>query len=108
MRHNQSLGDLQQLTMLAVARLGRRAYGGAIRDEMHRVAGRTVSISTVYVTLVRLENQGLVKSRREDGSDVRGGKPRRYFELTAAAWEALQSSRQALAKMWRGLKPAQS
>ena len=94
--------------MLAVARLDHNAYGGAIRDEMLHVTGRMVSISTVYVTLVRLENQGFVKSRREAEPETRGGRPRRYFELTPAAWEALQSSRQALTKMWRGLKPAQS
>jgi DNA-binding PadR family transcriptional regulator len=101
-----SLGDLQQLTMLAVARLGDRAYGGAIRDEMLRVAGREVSISTVYVTLVRLENQRLVVSHRERNAPAgRGGKPRRYFQLTPQAWEALQAAREAYIRMWRGLTP---
>ena len=102
-----SLGDLQQLTMLAVARLDQHAFGGAIRDELERVAGRTVSISTVYVTLVRLENQGLVTSTREESeSSGRGGKPRRYFQLTPAAWESLEAARGALYRMWDGLEPA--
>jgi len=100
-----SLGDLQQLAMLAVARLGDYAYGGAIRRELDRVAGRDVSISTVYVTLVRLESQGLVASRRERQAPAdRGGKPRRYFRLTPKAWEALHASREAYDRMWRGLK----
>ncbi len=102
-----ALGDLQQLTMLAVARLGKQAFGGAIRDELARVAGRTVSISTVYVTLVRLENQGLVISEREDPHvPGRGGKPRRYFRLMPDAWTWLEASRGALARMWDGLEPA--
>ena len=102
-----ALGDLQQLTMLAVARLGEQAFGGAIRDELERVAGRTVSISTVYVTLVRLENQHLVTSQREDSNvPGRGGKPRRYFRLTPNAWKSLEASRGALDRMWDGLEPA--
>jgi hypothetical protein len=35
-----SLGELQQLTMLAVARLRTEAHGAAIRDELAEVAGR--------------------------------------------------------------------
>ena len=60
-----SLGELQQLAMLAVARLGADAYGAAIQDELAAVADRRVSVPTVYVTLIRLEDRGLVQSREE-------------------------------------------
>ena len=101
-----ALGALQQLTLLAVARLGERAFPGAIRDELERVAARTVSISTVYVTLVRLENQGLVTSIREERTPGRGGKAKRYFRLTAKSWAALEASRDSLTRMWEGVEPA--
>ena len=102
-----ALGDLQQMTMLAVARLGDQAFGGSIRDELERVGHRAVSISTVYVTLVRLENQGLVTSSREEGERTgRGGRPRRYFRLTPEAWRALEASRDAVSRMWKGVAPA--
>ena len=96
-----NLGDLQQLTMLAVARLGDEAYGAAIRDELLAVADRDVSIGTVYVTLVRLEDDGLVASRREESpSGGRGGRPRRYFRLTAPGKLALKAARAAMDRMW--------
>ena len=102
-----SLGDLQQLAMLAVARLGDEAYGGAIRNEIERITRRKLTISTIYVTLVRLENEGLVTSTREDNRPAgRGGKPRRYFRLTPHAWEALRASRKAIDSMWHGLEPS--
>ncbi len=101
----RSLGDLQQLTMLAVARLGEEAYGSAIRDELEQVAGRKVSISTVYVTLVRLETDGLVASEREQGRAAgRGGRPRRFFDLTPEGQDALRLSREASNRMWDGLE----
>lgn len=98
-----SLGDLQQLTMLAVVRLGPEAYGSAIRDELAEVAAREVAVPTVYVTLVRLEEQGLVRSTEEPRDDGRGGRARRVFELTPAGWEALQETRAAMSRMWRGV-----
>jgi DNA-binding PadR family transcriptional regulator len=98
-----SLGDLQQLTMLAVARLGSDAYGAAIRDELERVARRNVSVPTVYVTLVRLEDQGLVESTEVSRQGEGGGRARRVFRLTARGWEALDEARLAMARMWEGV-----
>ncbi len=98
-----NLGDLQQLTMLAVARLRDDAFGGAIQDELQKVAGREVSVSTIYVTLVRLEDQGLVESKRTLPHPTRGGKGKRFFNLTPKGWEALQTSRSALSRMWEGV-----
>ena len=100
------LGDLQQLTMLAVARLRKQAFGASIREELLNVSDRDVSVSTVHVTLVRLEDQGFVRSRRTDPDPIRGGKGKRYFEVTAKGWEALDASRRAQARMWEGVEPA--
>jgi DNA-binding PadR family transcriptional regulator len=100
------LGDLQQLVMLGVARLGPQAFGSAIQDELLRVSGRDVSVATVHVTLVRLEKQGLVSSRRTEPDPSKGGRGKRFFELTPRGWEALEASRQSLARMWEGVEPA--
>ena len=98
-----SLGDLQQLVMLAVERLGQAAYGAAIREELARVAGRRVSVPTIYVTLVRLEEQGLVLSREVSRTDGRGGRPRRVFQLTPVGWDALDEARASMERMWESV-----
>ena len=98
-----SLGDLQQLALLAVVRLGKDAYGASIRQEIESVAGRSVAIGTVYVTLVRLEKQGLVRSWRSEPEAVRGGKAKRHFELTRDGALALQQVRDETDRMWDGL-----
>jgi len=89
--------------MLAVRRLGKGAYGNAIRREMADVAGRNVAVSTVYVTLVRLEDDGLVASNQVDPEPGAGGRGRRYFTVTPAGWEALRESRAMHEQMWDGL-----
>ena len=98
-----SLGDLQQVAMLAVARLGADAYGAAIRDELLHVAKRKVSVQTVWVTLVRLEKQGLVDSTEGPREEGRRGRARRVFRLTPAGWSALDAARASTARMWEGV-----
>lgn len=94
-----NLGDLQQLTMLAVARLGADAYADAVRRELLAVADRDVAVATVHVTLVRLEDRGMVASEK------RGSPPKRYFALTPEGREALDASWSALRRMWDGMAP---
>lgn len=100
-----SLGDLQQMAMLAVARLGADAYGAGIREELIDVAGREVSVPTVYVTLVRLEEQGLVTSGEQAPDPGQGGRARRVFSLTPEGWHALKGARAAMSRLWDGVVP---
>lgn len=88
------------MAMLAVARLEGEAYGAAVRDELLRVAGRKVTVPTAYVTLVRLEEQGLVRSSEAPGA---GGRPRRVFRLTPEGWNALEQARAEISSMWEGV-----
>jgi DNA-binding PadR family transcriptional regulator len=99
----EHLGDLEQLILLAVLRLGDDAYGGAIQEELARRAGRKISLGTVYVTLTRLETKGLVRSWLGEPTAARGGKARRYYAVERAGTAALRASRDALARMWEGL-----
>ena len=91
--------------MLSVARLGDEAYGASIRSQLEEVGGRSVSISTIYVTLIRLEEQGLVRSRQVAPEPGRGGPGKRFFTVTDKGWTALEAARTAVAAMWKGVKP---
>jgi DNA-binding PadR family transcriptional regulator len=101
-----TLGDLEELVLLAVVRLGNDAYGAAVRRELEERAGRSVSVSSIYVTLVRLEEKGLVSSEMGEPTAVRGGKAKRLFTLTSAGVAALEASRSVRERMWQGLDAA--
>lgn len=101
-----SLGELQQLVMLALVRLGDESYGATIREELGRVAERRVSVQTIWVTLVRLEKQGLVSSTEVPRPAGVGGRARRVFKLTPDGWSALRASRASMARMWDGVAPS--
>lgn len=93
--------------MLAVARLGKEAYGSEIQKVLEEIAGRNLSVATIYVTLVRLERKGYVVSRRDDPTPVRGGKAKRCFRLTPRGVDVLKESRAALERMWRSVSRLQ-
>jgi DNA-binding PadR family transcriptional regulator len=99
------LGQLEQLTMLAVLQLGEDAYGARIRDELERRGSRRVALGTVYVTLKRLEHKGLVRSWLGEPTRERGGKAKRYYAVEPAGAEALRAAHEASARMWEDLPP---
>ena len=107
MKKIERLGEFEQLVLWTLVRLRDDAYGMAIRRELEERASRHVSIGAVYATLGRLEEKGLVSSRRGDPIPERGGKARRYFKIEARGATALQEARKVLSKAWRGLSPAE-
>ena len=99
------LGELEQLVLLALLRLGDGAYGMTVREELARVAGRHPSYATIYSTLQRLETKGLVRARLGDPTAERGGRRKRLFTLTPAGQSALRQSLGAVERMARGVAP---
>jgi PadR family transcriptional regulator PadR len=97
------LGELEQMVLLAVRRLGDEAYGLGIMDVLQERVGRSVSRGTVYVTLDRLEEKGLLSSRQGPTVPGRGGRPRRLLTVTDEGLEALAEARRAWQSLWEGL-----
>ena len=97
------LGEFEQLVLLALIRVGEGAYGMTVRREIEDRAARDVSIGAVYATLDRLEEKGLVKSHLGDGTDARGGRPKKCFRITGAGAKALERSQEAVRQMLEGL-----
>lgn len=104
MAKNDHLGEFEQLALLAVMRLDDEAYGARIQEELDARGGRSAAISTIYITLTRLEAKGLVSSSMGSSTAQRGGRARRYFRLEPAGVAALRDTRERLLAMWDGLE----
>lgn len=99
-----TLGEFEQLILLALLRLGDDGYGATIHREVQKRTRRVISISAVYTTLDRLEEKGLVTSRTGESTPRRGGRRKKYFALEAAGAEALAQSYRVFREMTRGLE----
>lgn len=103
MSKGDSLGEFEQIVLLAVMRLQPDAYGLAVREEIAARTGRDVTIGAVYATLDRLESKSLLTSSLGEATAVRGGRAKRLFRLTADGEVSLSRSVNALQRMAEGL-----
>ena len=97
------LGELEQLILLAILRLGSDAYGLSIARQLEGEAGRRLSRSALYTSLDRLEIKGLVRWKLEAGGPERQGLPKRVYTVMPRGVAALRESQRVLRRMWRGL-----
>lgn len=100
----QQLGEFEQIVLLAILRLGEKAYGVAIRAEIIERTERAPSPGALYVTLDRLEEKGLVTSTLGDPTPQRGGRAKRYFTVTKAGAEAVRRAQRAYRSLSEGLE----
>jgi DNA-binding PadR family transcriptional regulator len=103
MPRRHSLGDFELLVLLALIRLAPQAYGVPIAREIEVRGKRSVALGSVYAALERLAERGLVKSELGEATQERGGRAKRYFQITAKGLREVRSTREALIGMWQGV-----
>jgi DNA-binding PadR family transcriptional regulator len=98
------IGGLEQMVLLAALHLGDEAYAVTIRRELEARTGRKIARGALYTVLERLEGKGFLTSRMGDPTPERGGRPKRFYRVTASGVKALKGSREAMVRLWRGLE----
>jgi PadR family transcriptional regulator PadR len=98
-----SLGEFEQIVLLAILRLGEGAYGVTIRSEIAECTGRDVAPGALYTTLDRMEQKEIVRSWLGEATPQRGGRPKRYFAVTKTGHSALIHAQQAYQSLMDGL-----
>ena len=94
------LGEFEEVVMLIVGVLYDEAYGVAIKSEIQGRLERKVSVGALQSALRRLEKKGFLESRLGEANEQRGGKPKRYFTITAYGSKALEYNRDIRGKLW--------
>ena len=101
---SKSLGELEQLLLMALLRRDGEASGIGLREELEQRTGRRVLPGAVYTIMGRLQGRGLVSARTGDEAPERGGRRRKHYEITSAGEEALAHSYRRVARMVEGLE----
>jgi len=103
MAKREFLGGFELLVLLALIRLGDEAYGVPISEAIEESSGKEVAIGSVYITLERLENKGLVTSRLGEPTAERGGRAKTYFKVTARGLREVRNAQRTLVNLWAGV-----
>ncbi|MEK6480259.1 helix-turn-helix transcriptional regulator [Catalinimonas sp. 4WD22] len=97
------LGEFEEIVLLTVGMLYNEAYGVAIKDTIEEKAQRNVSVGALQSALKRMEKKGYLESREGDANAQRGGKPKRFYTITAFGKRALQHSRDIRTELWESI-----
>ncbi|MFY0688250.1 MAG: PadR family transcriptional regulator [Cyclobacteriaceae bacterium] len=99
----EHLGELEELILLLILLLKDEAYGLAIRNALKSEARRNVTIGAVHGTVNRLEKKGFIESTLGGATEVRGGRRKRIFNVTASGQSVLKKSQDVKVGLWQKL-----
>src|SRR5580692_775701 len=100
---DRSLGEFEQIVLLAVLRLRDQAYGVTILGEIAEHTGRNPAPGALYTTLHRMEDKGLVTFRDGAPTPERGGRAKRFVTVTREGRTALAGAQAAYRSLLQGL-----
>ncbi len=95
------IGEFEELVLLTVASLGSEAYGVSIKEDIEKRSSRTISIGALHSTITRLEEKNYLKSWLGEPTQERGGRRKRFFELTQQGKVALHHVKDLRDELWK-------
>ena len=98
-----SLGEFEQVVLLAVLRLGENAYGVTVLNEIAECTGREPARGALYTTIDRMEEKGLVRTWLGDPTPQRGGRAKRYIKVTTRGRAAVIAAQRSYQSLLQGL-----
>ena len=94
------LGEFEELVLLTVAALGEGAYGVSIQQDIETRCKRSISIGALHSTITRLEEKGFLRSWTGGATPERGGRSKRFFEVTPAGKKSVTESKNLRDELW--------
>src|SRR5688572_29116249 len=95
------IGEFEERVLLTVASLHDQAYGNAIKESIEERADRSISLGALHSTITRLEEKGYLKSWLGEPTQERGGRRKRYFEITHEGKVALHHIKALRDDLWK-------
>ena len=100
------LGGFEELVLLSVGALGQDAYGVTIKSLLKEKTKKNPSIGALHSALYRLEEKGYLTSNEGGATAARGGRRKKYYQITATGMRVLEEAnalRMELARSIPGL-----
>jgi PadR family transcriptional regulator len=100
------LSRQEEIVLLSIWHLKGNAYGVTIREHISELTGKYWSIGAIYVPLDRLWEKGLVETYQGPPSKKRGGRSKRFYQVTPDGMKLLQEVKQVQDVLWKGFPKA--
>ncbi|RKQ51537.1 PadR family transcriptional regulator [Roseivirga pacifica] len=94
------LGEFQEIVLLTILVLDENAYGVSIQEEIGERTGRAVSRGALHTALTRLEEKGFIQSEYGGATAERGGRRKRFYQVTNLGKSALEEAKTLREDLW--------
>lgn len=94
------LGEFEEIALLTILVLKDDAYGVSIKREINEQGKRSISRGALHTALSRLEEKGFLTSKQGQGNEDRGGRPKRYYEVSKKGMAALKEAKEVRDQLW--------
>ena len=95
-----NIGEFQEVVLLAILILEGDAYGVKIQEKISDSMKRSISRGALHTALSRLEEKGLINSRLGGATSERGGRRKRFYNVTTSGESSLKEAKQLRDEMW--------
>lgn len=96
----KNLTRKEELIMLSILNLKKKAYLIAIVDHLSQTTEKKVSLTSVHLPLNRLEKNGLLESEFGEATAVRGGRRKKIYTITKLGFESLEEYKRISDLLW--------
>ncbi|MEP5614243.1 MAG: helix-turn-helix transcriptional regulator [Cyclobacteriaceae bacterium] len=97
------LGEFEELVLLVIGSLKDNAYSISIKEELKEHTKRNPSIGALHSAFNRLEKKGFLKSFEGGATNKRGGRSKRFYQITAHGRKALDHSYELRSSLYHTL-----
>lgn len=97
----QSLGEFEEMILLAVAAQHDQAYGVSIKEALEETMEKKINISAIHVALKRMDEKGYVNSRFGGITQDRGGRRKKFYVITALGKKMLDQQYEIRTSMYQ-------
>lgn len=95
------LGEFQEIVMLSILILDEKAYGVTIQEDLETRINRKTSRGALQTALTRLEEKGFITSAYGEPTAERGGRRKRYYQVSNKGVETLKEAKELRQDMWK-------
>lgn len=95
------LSRQEEIVLLSIWKLKGNAYGVTIREYISEITGKYWSIGAIYVPLDRLVEKGLVSTYQGLPTVRRGGRSKKFYEISPEGMKALAEIKQVQETLWK-------
>lgn len=98
------LGDLEQVILLALVRLGGEGNGASIAAVIEEHTARRVAPGALYTVLERLQDKGLIHGWIGEATPERGGRRRKEYRLLPEGARTVRGWYEGIREMGEGVR----